>query len=249
MIQRFNKKIIHLCVIIVIIVAIIFTALIFILNYNENGETNMPFEVTKIAIISTTNGEDVENDDESKWNLQVNQDNDIYIYIEKNENYKKTETIKKIIINNIKITKEVENGNFITYRPSTDENAIFEDIEEYETQELEFTGDKTSDIQNLKISNQGGILAFRCANKDLATYTSDKDEEINFSELLKKLNIENSDLKAEVSFDMTIVLNSGKSYQATFSNIEIPTGDIVTEGTTSHEITDLDDIVFKRIEN
>ena len=39
--QRFSKKILNICIIFVIIVAIIFTAVMLILNYDEKGETNM----------------------------------------------------------------------------------------------------------------------------------------------------------------------------------------------------------------
>lgn len=80
--QKLSKKIFNIVIIIVIIVAIIFTALMMILNYKENGEKNMPFNISKISIISTVDGKDNE-DQTNKWNLQVNQNNDIYIYIEK----------------------------------------------------------------------------------------------------------------------------------------------------------------------
>ena len=91
--HRNNKKLMHLCIIIVMIVAIIFTALIIVLKYGHSGETNMPFEITKISVISTVGAQDVDNKS-TNWNLQVSQDNDINIYIEKNNKYTKTETIK-----------------------------------------------------------------------------------------------------------------------------------------------------------
>ena len=59
--HRNNKKLMHLCIIIVMIVAILFTALIIILKYGQDGETNMPFEVSKITVISTVGAQDVEN--------------------------------------------------------------------------------------------------------------------------------------------------------------------------------------------
>ena len=55
-----------------------------ILNYDEKGETNMPFKVSKISIVSTVNGQDVENS-EAKWDINVIQNNDVYIYIENME--------------------------------------------------------------------------------------------------------------------------------------------------------------------
>ena len=67
--QKLSKKIIHLCIIFIIIIAIIFTAIMFILKYDEKGETNMPFNLSKINIISTIGGEDVA-DEANKWNIK-----------------------------------------------------------------------------------------------------------------------------------------------------------------------------------
>ena len=87
MLKNNSKKIIHMCVIIVILTIIIFTALMLILRYDVKGETNMPFNISKISIISISDGQDT---DESTINKQVCQDNDIYIYIK--SNYKKCNT-------------------------------------------------------------------------------------------------------------------------------------------------------------
>ena len=86
--QRLSKRIFHICIICVIIVVIVFIAVMFILNYNVKGETNMPFQVQKISVISSTDGQNVENS-EYKWNKNIMVNNDIYIYVEKNEQYKK----------------------------------------------------------------------------------------------------------------------------------------------------------------
>ena len=37
------------------------------LNYDKNGESNMPFELSKISVISTGDAQDVE-DNKNKWN-------------------------------------------------------------------------------------------------------------------------------------------------------------------------------------
>lgn len=244
---KINSKLVHLCIIIVIIVAIIFTALIIVLKYGQDGETNMPFEVSKISIISTVGAQDVENEKE-EWNLNVNQDNDIYIDIQKNEKYKKTETIKNVIIDNINISKQSIKGILKFYKPSKNKDAIFENSQDYESMQISFEGDKSTNIQELKISNQGGRIAFRCSNENIGTYKSNKDKEVIYSELLQKLAINNEDLKATISFDITIELNSGKSFKGTF-NIEVPVEDIVSEEKTAVEITDFSNVVFKRIEN
>lgn len=246
--QRINKKLMHLCIIIVIIVAIIFTALIIVLKYGQDGETNMPFEITKISIISTIGKQDVENAKEL-WNFNVVQNNEINIYIEKNEKYTKTETIKNIIIDNINISKQPTIGTIKFYKPSKNKNTMFENSQDYEVKEITFIGDKSTNIKELKVGNQGGRIAFVCANENLGTYKSnDKKEEFVNTELLKNLKVNNDDLKATINFDITIELDSGKSFKGTYS-IDIPIDDIVSKGKTAVEITDFKDTVFKRIEN
>ena len=71
-------KALHISIIALIIVAIGFTAVMLILRYDEKGEENMPFDIAKISIISSINGQDVE-DDDNLWNKSVGQDNDIYL--------------------------------------------------------------------------------------------------------------------------------------------------------------------------
>ena len=73
-----NTREFHICMLIVIIIAILFTAGIIVLKYHVEGEGNLPFELSKISIISNVEGNDNE-DPNSKWNLTVNQNNDIYI--------------------------------------------------------------------------------------------------------------------------------------------------------------------------
>ena len=51
-----SKKAFHICMTIIIIAVILFVAGIMILKYQVEGETNMPFEITKITLISTSDG-------------------------------------------------------------------------------------------------------------------------------------------------------------------------------------------------
>ena len=48
-------------------------------NYDENGEKNLPFNISKISIISTSEGIDKTSETENKWAFDINQNNDIYI--------------------------------------------------------------------------------------------------------------------------------------------------------------------------
>ena len=246
--QRFSKKILNICIIFVIIVAIIFTAVMLILNYDEKGETNMPFKISKISIVSTVNGQDVENL-EAKWHINVIQNNDIYIYVEKNDEYKKQETIKSIKLDNIAVVKNPEVGEIKIYKPALNENVLFENTDENIIEELEVKGTKSTDAKKFEISNQGGVMTFRCANNNIGTYMSNDDEEINYNNLISKLNIDENSLISRIKFNITITLNSGKIFKAENVEIQIPNEGIKEIGSVGHEYLDLQSIVFKRIEN
>ncbi len=246
--QRFSKKILNICIICIIIVAIIFTAVMLVLNYDEKGETNMPFQVSKISIVSTVNGQDVENSD-AKWDINVIQNNDVYIYIEKNDEYKKQETIKSVKIENITIAEKPMVGEIKIYKPISNDAVLFENKDENIVNELEYKGAKSTDAKKLEISNQGGVLIFRCANNNIGTYTSNDDAEINYNNLLNKLNIDESSLISRIKFNIEITLNSGRVFRADNVEIQIPNEGISESGTVGHEYLDLQSIVFKRIEN
>ena len=247
MFSRINKKIIHVIAVIVIIFVIIFVSGIFILRYQVEGESNLPFTITKISIIQTVEGIENENTGD-KWNFNVNENNDIYIYLEKNSEYNKTEIIESVVINNFSIERVNEIGTSKIYKPVMDEKRMFINAGENETTEITYTGDLESNIKEQKISNQGGKIAFRYAIDNISQYISQNDEEINHSQLLKLTNIQKEDIESNMSFDLTIKLKSGKIYQSKI-NVQIPGDEVIEEGTMGIEITDLQDIIFKRIEN
>ena len=246
--QALSKKVIHICIISIIIIGIAFTALMFILKYDETGEINMPFMVNKISVISTVDGQDVENP-QAKWDLRVNQNNDIYIYIEKNNNYSKTETISNVKIDNLKVEKKSNIGEIKFYRQSQDEKQLYKNIEENVFESLEYKGSKSSNSKKLEISNQGGIIEFRCANNNIGVYKSDEDSEINHEELLKKININEEDLYGNIYFDLTIKLDSGKIFKAESIKITIPNSDLILNGKVGKEHDFTEKIIFKRIKN
>ena len=242
-----NKKSFHIVAVITIISVILFLVGILVLRYSVEGETNMPFNLSKMIIISSSEGQDKEQK-ETKWAYDLTLDNDIYLYIEKNKNYSKEEAIESIVVDNIKVENKNENGVLNFYRPNTlEEGGNFSNKEENLVQTIEYKGAMESDIKNLKISNQGGIIAFRCANEKIGEYTSN-DDEINHSELLKKAGIKEENLQGKIIFDLTIKLVSGKEYKTNIV-LEVPVNGIVENGTTSKEITNLEDIVFKRTKN
>ena len=246
--QRLSIKMIHICIVCIIIVVIIFVAMMLILDYDENGETNMPFKISKISVISAIDGKDMENPD-YKWNIKVYQNNDIYLYIEKNSEYRKQETISSVIIDGFYVKNKPSIGDTKIYKPTVNDTSLFQNVDENISDKIEFKGSKSTDTRNLQISNQGGVVTFRCSNNDIGTYSSNEDEEINYNELIKKLNISEENIKLNVTFDITITLDSGKVFKAEDIELELPNNNIIEEGTIGKEYIDLQDIVFKRIEN
>lgn len=241
-INLMHKKYFHTCVIISIIAIILFILGMIVLRYNVEGETNMPFQLKKVIIISSQEGIDKESS-EYRWAYDLSQNNDIYIYVERNKNYNKQEIIKNVTIDNIKVKKEIEKGTINLYRPNSS-GTIFKNIEENKIQTISYIGDLQSNMQELKISNQGGIVSFRYSNDNIAELLSN-DEVINHTELLKKANVQEKDLKAILSFDLTIELESGKNYKASM-NLEMPVEGVIENGTASKEITEFEDVIFKR---
>ena len=238
--KSFIKK--YIAIFFIAIIAIIVLSVM--IKYSVEGETNMPFKISKIMIISTAGG--IENEKSSnKWDLNIIQSNDIYIDIIKNKNYTEKEIIDKVTINNLKIENMPIKGDIKIYRPSNSK-VTFKNKEEYKiNDELIYTGNETSNIENLKIANQGGLILLRCVNENLGNYVSNEDEEIKHDgTLLGKIGLSNEEIKFSISFDISIELKSGKKYKAAIET-ELPSGNLIQEGTTNYQING-SEIVFKR---
>lgn len=79
MYKKSTQKIINRIIFIVIIFAILCGIGIYILKYEVQGETNIPFEITKIAIDQSVNG--IENEGHKKNGILMFRKIMIYIYI------------------------------------------------------------------------------------------------------------------------------------------------------------------------
>ena len=241
-----SKKYFHVIVFITIVAIALFVLGIVVLKYNVEGETNMPFELTKITVVSSTEGIDVESPD-TRWAFDVYQSNDIYLYIDKNENFGETKAIENVTIDNIQIESE-RKDNIKIYKPDANEqNPLFKNTEENVVNSVIYEGSMESIFKQLRVSNQGGLIAFRCSNDNLARYTSN-DEIINHYELLKKAGIKEEQLKAKITFDLTIKIQEGNQYKAQIK-LDLPIDNVIEQGATSREITDLKDFIFKRVKN
>lgn len=241
-----KKEKIKACIAIAVIVLAIIVTGIISMKYYVEGETNMPFTLSKITIVSTAEG--VENEGaQEKWNLSIFQNNDIYFSIEKNDNNKEDEIIEGISIENIQVLENPKVGQIKTYMPNSSDGRLFSYSDEYIVQEnkVAYRGANKSNSKTLEIGNQGGTAVIRFANTQIGSYISNEDEEIKHDgSLLQKLNVQNEDVSFKVSFDVVINLKN-KSYVSNIT-LDLPCeSDLIEKGICSKEITDK--FVFKRV--
>ena len=242
MLNSNKKKIFERIAVISVITIITVVVLLLMLKYEVEGETNMPFELTKIIVVSSAEG--VEST-EDRLNLSLVQINDIYLQIEKNENVKKENSIKSVIIEKFYINEASKIGKGKFYRPSPNAREIFEFNDEYITNRIEYIGKGQSNIKELEIGNQGGIIGIRYSLNELGQYNI--QEQVNHDgTLLNNLNIDINELYSKISFDIIIELNSGVKYKSNIV-LDVPAGNILEEGICRQEQTNLEKIVFKRI--
>lgn len=236
---------IKFCIAVVILAVIILLVVTTMIRYEVEGDKNMPFNLSKIIMVSTAEGKEING--KKKWNFEVFQNNDLYIYIDKNENYNGEEKIiKSLKIENINITKAPIKGEVKTYMPNSVDGRIFSYEDKYLVgDKLEYRGASESNSKTLEIGSNGGSALIRFSNTNLGQYSSDNDKEIiHDGTLLKKIKVSNEETKFDVSFDLVIKVDNC-SYRANLL-LQMPCGNIIEEGTCSLEKTDMSDVIFKR---
>lgn len=242
-----KKEKIKACSAFAFVTLIILIVGIIIFKYQIEGETNMPFVLSNMYVVSTAEGTENENSEE-KWNIKIYQINDIYFNIEKNKDYNKQAKIQSVQIDNIQIIESPTKGKINTYMPNSSDGRQFTFEEEYilEKNSLTYKGATKTDTKKLEIGNQGGTIAIRFSNDSLGTYISNEDEEIKHDgTMLNKINIVNEDIRFEVSFDLIVKVDD-ISYKTTIQ-LELPTGNILEKGRESLEINDTQKYIFKRV--
>ena len=151
-----NKKYFNIVIMIVIVAIILFVFGIITLRYHVEGETNMPFQLSKISIVSSSQGIDKGVTD-TRWAFDVCQTNDIFLYIDKNDAYGKTEIIKSITVDDIQIEAK-QKDNIKIYKPDEqEEKLIFKNKEENIAENIEYAGSTESNMKQLKICGMYGI--------------------------------------------------------------------------------------------
>ena len=235
------KKWIFLAVICLLLM-MVFSIMI---KYDVEGERELPFSISKILLVSTVDGDIVE-DTENIWNIGVTQVNDVYMYINKTSDEDKT--IESISLNNFIINKAPQKGNLKMLRPTGELSNLYSSSEQdYLSEGLTYLGGRIDDMKSLEIGNNGGIIGFRMSVIDLGSYISNENTEIIYDgRLLSNLGVTEEELKFNFSFDIIIETSDRVKYKGTTS-LDMPVQGFIEKGSENLEIIDFSNVVFKRI--
>ena len=242
------KDKIKMCIAIIILSIIIAVVFMIVIKYQLEGEKNMPYQLSKITIISTAECEQntTNVDETSKWNLDIYQNNDIYFFIDKNEKAPKDSVINSLTIDNIQITKKPVKGNIETFMPNSLEGRTFTYNKDYIVEnKLEYKGGLTSNPKTLEIGNQGGSAIIRFSNAGIGQFVSNEDDEIKHDgTLLTKIGVLEEDVNFQVNFDLILDISNIK-YKSNIT-LDLPCEDLSITGRSSKEILNIQNFVFKR---
>ncbi len=249
MITEQKKQNMKLIIAIFLLVLILILVAIMLLKYEVEGEQDMPFKLSKIIIVSTAQGVDKEESD-LPWDFNVYQKNDVNFYIDANEKTKNNNDllIKSVEISNIVVEKAPEKGTVKAYMPNSNAGGKFVYSDEFLVNEkLTYKGASQSSSTNLEVGSKGGEVYISFCNTDIGRYSSkDTKEQIKQDgSLLKKIDATMEQISYTVSFDLTIETTKNK-YKANIV-LDMPTGNLIEEGRTYLEKTDMKDIAFKRV--
>ncbi len=243
--KEHKKQMIKSSIAIIVFALIIILVAALMIRYQVEGDKNMPFNLSKIIVVSTAEGNETEG--KKKWNFEIFQNNDMYIYIDKNEQYWGEEkTIKSVRIENIQISKEPVKGEIKAYMPNSLDGRVFDYNNDYLVEDkLEYKGAAQSDPKTLEIGSNGGSILISFCNTGLGVYSSDKDDEIiHDGTLLNKIDLLEEDINFDIAFDLVISVENC-SYRTNIK-MTMPCGNLLEEGTCSIEKTDMSDLIFKR---
>ena len=119
--------------------------------------------------------------------------------------------------------------------------------QDYLDKAIVYQGEVIDDLKSLEISNSGGIAGFRFALEELGTFTSNENIEITYDgKLLSNLGVTIDQIEFKVSFDIIITTSEDVSFKGTI-NLDMPVETVIEEGSSSREITDFSNVIFKRI--
>lgn len=245
--EKQKSKKIYISIALVVIVIILAVVGSKLLQYSEEGEQNLPFKIEKMTIISSADGKGIEGT-ENRWDFEIIQNNDVYFEINEIKNETRTDSFKKITLQNFNIIENPQIGEIKFYHPVKDKDLIYVYKDEnLANEKIEYTVSGNNNVKKQEITKEEAIVSFSSCNSNLGTYTSNEDTEIKYDgTLLEKIGKAEEELKYKISFDMIIEMESNKKYKASF-NLDLPLEKLISEGTIKKEITELNNVVFKRV--
>ena len=240
-----KKNLFKKCIFFVVIACLLMVVVSIMIKYDVEGEKQLPYSVGKIFLVSTVDGK-VTDDPENIWNIGVTQVNDIYLYVDKT--IQTDLTIKEVKIENFVITKQPQKGRIKLLRPTGDLNNLYTYSEQdYISGGIDYKGEAVDDLKALEISNTGGVLAFRLSLEELGTFISNENIEVTYDgKLLSNLGIKIEEIQFNISFDIIITTSDDVSYRGTL-NLNLPIEDVIEKGSSNLELTDFENVIFKRI--
>ena len=244
--KKNKTEMIKLAIVLFVLVVAFGIVIIQMLIYTQEGEKNMPFNLTEIIVVSSAEGIDKsENPDNYKWNLDIMQYNDIYLQISKNEDYDRNAYIESVRLENFSFSTP-KIGNTRIYMPNSTEERLFSYDDNFLiNRTLTYNGADESNSKTLEISSQGGKILFRAANTDVGDLVSNENLEIaQDGTIISNTSVTMEGLKYNISFDLVIDTNI-TTYRGNIS-LELPCGDIISNGTAQLDEKDCSNIIFKR---
>ena len=150
---------------VLIVITIVFSIVI---KYDVEGEKTLPYSIEKILIDSKVDATDNPNNTENLWDINLKENNNVFIFIKKDDANTK-ETIKEVKLDNFKITKTPKKGTIKIYRPTGElGNDLYKYSEQnYLNSSITYTGDKVDTLKSLEIRNEGGMIGLRISLEEL----------------------------------------------------------------------------------
>lgn len=245
--KKGKRKVIKKYIFISFLSLAIIVSILLTIKYNVEGEKGMPFELTKISIRSTLDATD--NQSENLWDINLSQNNDVVVFISKTDNAKNDEKIKSVKITNKYAEVTPKKGKVKMYLPTSNEvnKAYINHSQDCISLDIEYVGNVFNNYESREIAEDGGLLAFRISNEDIANYISNEDTEIAYNKsLLEKAGVSEDEISFKFTFDIIIETSKGIKYKGTVK-LDMPVESFENSGIINKELTDFSDVIFKRI--
>ena len=240
-----KKNLLKKCLFIIFLSVLSMIVISIMLKYDVEGEKKLPFSISKILLVSTVDGNE-QTDEQNIWNIDVTQVNDLYIYLDKTIDDE--QTINQIKVENFVVNKAPSKGKLKVLRPTGElPNLYTYSEQDYINGSITYLGAAIDDMKALEISNNGGVIGFRVALENLGNFISNENIEVTYDgELLSNMGVNLEEISFNISFDIIITTSENVNYKGTIT-LDMPINSVIEEGSSSTEITEFSNIVFKRI--